>query len=172
MFYQEYFFTPYFDGFCFLPNHILTSSLFFMVRHPKRGQDCTAKAAQTSHIGLTLRYNFARPNTCPAPVPDGSGLSRMSGRRKCRGQHGDVLELADRHDLGSCAERREGSIPSVPTFILYTLSLRGRRPEANPYCVGITSLADACSQRNNHEGNYELENRKNNRRKPRSEAGG
>ena len=30
-------------------------------------------------------------------------------------QHGDVLELADRHDLGSCAERREGSIPSVPT---------------------------------------------------------
>jgi len=22
-------------------------------------------------------------------------------------QHGDVLELADRHDLGSCAERRE-----------------------------------------------------------------
>ena len=29
---------------------------------------------------------------------------------------GDVSELADEHDLGSCAERREGSIPSVPTF--------------------------------------------------------
>ena len=28
---------------------------------------------------------------------------------------GDVSELADEHDLGSCAERREGSIPSVPT---------------------------------------------------------
>ena len=27
---------------------------------------------------------------------------------------GDVSELADEHDLGSCAERREGSIPSVP----------------------------------------------------------
>ena len=26
-----------------------------------------------------------------------------------------MLELADRHDLGSCAARREGSIPSVPT---------------------------------------------------------
>ena len=34
---------------------------------------------------------------------------------------GDVSELADEHDLGSCAERREGSIPSVP---IYNLSLR------------------------------------------------
>ena len=30
---------------------------------------------------------------------------------------GDVSELADEHDLGSCAERREGSIPSVPTLV-------------------------------------------------------
>jgi hypothetical protein len=28
---------------------------------------------------------------------------------------GGVLELADRQDLGSCAERREGSSPSFPT---------------------------------------------------------
>src|SRR4030095_8082153 len=49
-----------------------------------------------SHIRPTLRYNFARHETWA--------------------QRGDVLELADRHDLGSCAERREGSIPSVPTF--------------------------------------------------------
>lgn len=28
---------------------------------------------------------------------------------------GEVLELADRHDLGSCAETREGSSPSFPT---------------------------------------------------------
>jgi trigger factor len=28
---------------------------------------------------------------------------------------GDVLELADRHDLGSCAERRKGSSPFFPT---------------------------------------------------------
>ena len=26
-----------------------------------------------------------------------------------------MLELADRHDLGSCVERREGSSPSAPT---------------------------------------------------------
>jgi hypothetical protein len=70
-----------------------------------------------SHIRLTLRYNFAAPHL----PPFGSGtrdLLDKSGEtagRKCRGQHGDVLELADRHDLGSCAERREGSIPSVPT---------------------------------------------------------
>ena len=27
----------------------------------------------------------------------------------------EVLELADRHDLGSCAARRVGSTPTVPT---------------------------------------------------------
>jgi hypothetical protein len=45
-------------------------------------------------------------------------------------QPGDVLELADRHDLGSCAERREGSIPSVPII------------EPNPV---IASLREAIS---------------------------
>jgi hypothetical protein len=30
---------------------------------------------------------------------------------------GVVLELADRHDLGSCAERREGSSPSYPMIL-------------------------------------------------------
>jgi hypothetical protein len=30
--------------------------------------------------------------------------------------HGGVLELADRQDLGSCAERCEGSSPSFPTI--------------------------------------------------------
>ena len=29
--------------------------------------------------------------------------------------YGEVLELADRHDLGSCAERRGGSSPPFPT---------------------------------------------------------
>ena len=33
-------------------------------------------------------------------------------------QNGGVLELADRQDLGSCAERREGSSPSFPTNYL------------------------------------------------------
>lgn len=27
---------------------------------------------------------------------------------------GEMLELADRHALGACAERREGSSPSFP----------------------------------------------------------
>ena len=55
----------------------------------------------------TLRYNF--PGTC--------------ARGKCAAhwaqqilKRGDVSELADEHDLGSCAARREGSIPSVPTL--------------------------------------------------------
>jgi hypothetical protein len=30
-----------------------------------------------------------------------------------------VLELADRHDLGSCAERRTGSSPVFPTGTIY-----------------------------------------------------
>src|SRR6185369_7063490 len=29
---------------------------------------------------------------------------------------GDVLELADKHDLGSCAARRVGSTPTIPTW--------------------------------------------------------
>lgn len=29
---------------------------------------------------------------------------------------GEVLKLADRHALGACAARREGSSPSFPTF--------------------------------------------------------
>ena len=33
--------------------------------------------------------------------------------------HGGVLELADRQDLGSCAERREGSSPSFPTTVCH-----------------------------------------------------
>ena len=28
---------------------------------------------------------------------------------------GDVSELADEHDLGSCAQRRPGSSPGIPT---------------------------------------------------------
>ncbi len=46
---------------------------------------------------------------------------------KTKYETGDVSELADEHDLGSCAARREGSIPSVP---IHTPSLRGQRPEA------------------------------------------
>ncbi len=32
-------------------------------------------------------------------------------------RYGGVLELADRHDLGSCAERRWGSSPHFPTIV-------------------------------------------------------
>ena len=50
-----------------------------------------------------------------------------------RSRFGDVLELADRHDLGSCAARREGSIPSVPTS-------EGRGLRNPNYTEGIYSL--------------------------------
>ena len=62
--------------------------------------------------------------------------------------HGDVSELADEHDLGSCAERREGSIPSVP--ILSNLSLGA---------VGEANFSHR-NDRNRIEGIYEIENRK------------
>jgi hypothetical protein len=35
--------------------------------------------------------------------------------------------LADRHDLGSCAERREGSSPSFPTLLPHMQELFGTR---------------------------------------------
>ena len=41
---------------------------------------------------------------------------------------GDVLELADRHDLGSCAARRVGSTPTIPT----TFRRYGRISRGNP----------------------------------------
>lgn len=76
---------------------------------------------QFLHTLRTLRYNFAAPRTHPL-------------------QSGDVSELADEHDLGSCAARREGSIPSVPTK-----SLRCNRVER--------------SAKKRIEGNHDIENR-------------
>ncbi len=32
--------------------------------------------------------------------------------------HGEVSELADEHDLGSCAERHGGSSPPFPTMVI------------------------------------------------------
>ncbi len=32
-----------------------------------------------------------------------------------------MLELADRHDLGSCAERRAGSTPAFPTLNIFSM---------------------------------------------------
>lgn len=37
---------------------------------------------------------------------------------------GEVLELADNHDLGSCAERRAGSTPAFP---IWALSVKWQR---------------------------------------------
>ena len=34
---------------------------------------------------------------------------------------GEVSELADEHDLGSCAARRRGSSPLFPTFLFESL---------------------------------------------------
>src|SRR5579872_505691 len=67
--------------------------------------------------------------------------AREKGRLS--GHSGDVLELVDRHDLGSCAFWREGSSPSVPTTSsvdpshLSTLALR--RPAILSEAVAWTS---------------------------------
>ncbi len=42
-------------------------------------------------------------------------------------RQGDVLELADRHDLGSCAARRVGSSPTVPTILETLNGLHGEQ---------------------------------------------
>ena len=42
-----------------------------------------------------------------------------SARLSLSKRHGDVLELADKHDLGSCAARRVGSTPTVLTNLFY-----------------------------------------------------
>ena len=49
---------------------------------------------------------------------------------------GDVAELADAHDLGSCAARRAGSTPAVPTMLGCTrlqrqVRIETRRPHQN-----------------------------------------
>ena len=42
-------------------------------------------------------------------------MTGKNGKIRIGFTNGRVLELADRQDLGSCAERREGSSPSFPT---------------------------------------------------------
>ena len=76
-------------------------------------------------------------------------------------QHGDVLELADRHDLGSCAERREGSIPSVPTFT----TCHGEEPRSDKrhsapndiILKGTTNLKIEKTIEENHEAKLMVE---------------
>jgi hypothetical protein len=41
---------------------------------------------------------------------------RLTASRWRRENYGEVSELADEHDLGSCAARRGGSSPPFPTF--------------------------------------------------------
>ena len=64
-----------------------------------------------------------------------------------------MSELADEHDLGSCAARREGSTPSVLTFLLW-----GRAvccPEKNH--EGITNLKIEKTIEENHEAKLVVE---------------
>ena len=86
-----------------------------------QAQDYTNEARedlQNFHNRHTLRYNFAAV---------GYGHNENGSLKR-----GDVLELADRHDLGSCAERREGSIPSVP-IIQYVIARKAKTDEASPW---------------------------------------
>src|SRR5947209_6341995 len=54
--------------------------------------------------------------TVHGPKPESKSQSGMlKARSRSHDCHGDVLELVDRHDLGSCAFWREGSSPSIPT---------------------------------------------------------
>jgi hypothetical protein len=53
---------------------------------------------------------------------------------------GGVSELADEHDLGSCAERLEGSSPSFPTKIFYTSIRLEFSPHSKKTIIGNKSL--------------------------------
>jgi hypothetical protein len=64
-------------------------------RHASISGDCTTRIGGISGIDSLIWY---------------AGLGQE------RPVRGDVLELVDRHDLGSCAFWREGSSPSVPTI--------------------------------------------------------
>lgn len=44
---------------------------------------------------------------------------RKRHQEKVDSDKGVVLELVDRHGLGPCAARREGSSPSYPTTFIY-----------------------------------------------------
>ena len=44
-----------------------------------------------------------------------SGAQAVAERRSATGPHGEVSELVDEHDLGSCAERRGSSSLPFPT---------------------------------------------------------
>ncbi len=73
--------------------------------------------------GFILKMNFVRMsyftlNQCAYSEVDitlPSGGKSLSSSLSRRTWIGGVLELADRHDLGSCALWREGSSPSFPT---------------------------------------------------------
>ena len=81
------------------------------------------------------------------------GQNLYNMRRKARG---DVSELADEHDLGSCAFGRVGSTPTILTTL-------------NPplYPIGHTSHREREKITEN-----QIEYRKDNRRDPRSKISG
>jgi hypothetical protein len=55
---------------------------------------------------------------------------------------GGVLELADRHDLGSCAARRAGSSPAFPTYVKSSFVGRGISDELGfiPFSIASAQL--------------------------------
>jgi hypothetical protein len=81
---------------------------------------------EDSNIGIILReFRLYHVKNGKRPPSDrlakllsgqsGKQNNAQNGRISNSFTCGGVLELADRQDLGSCAERREGSSPSFPT---------------------------------------------------------
>jgi hypothetical protein len=77
-----------------------------------------AKDLGVSHSYLSQVRHGKRPaseKVVSKMVSNGKQNNRQNDKIFNSFTHGGVLELADRQDLGSCAERREGSSPSFPT---------------------------------------------------------
>src|SRR3972149_563869 len=92
----------------------------------------------------------------PSPLPDSNEvLTRARFTRRQGGgynpPHGEVLELADRRDLGSRAARREGSSPSFPTAGRRN---RGRATldAGSPVRVGLQTTTQSASRGTSVEG--------------------
>src|SRR5271157_2163992 len=93
-------------------------SFSIYIPHPFRKNkkpSANSQKVQYKHKVNVLPPLLTHPSPCFIIPPRSATLKEHSAGCSGISAHGDVLELADRHDLGSCAARREGSSPSVPT---------------------------------------------------------
>jgi hypothetical protein len=102
-------------------------------RHPKKGQIQPIVAFASSH-GLAEAFYHKEASSrmgiyrvfivqTAFPIVD-SRLSKDCSSRIIATLDGDVAELADAHDLGSCGAIRGGSSPPVPTGTMRRLPAR------------------------------------------------